>query len=123
MTLKIYKSMILLFYLFVLKIIVIKAFLADLCGNKGIDLSILNDGTIWNLTHIQNDRRINFLLSLCEPLDKFDVNLKYKECDNKSICLSDRDNPQAIGLLSIRSIIIFINFLFFKIVLLSNNLI
>jgi hypothetical protein len=45
MTLKIYKSMILLFYLFVLKIIVIKA-KPDLCGNNGIDLSILNHGSV-----------------------------------------------------------------------------
>jgi hypothetical protein len=114
--------MLLLFNLFVLKIIEIKA-KPDLCGNNGIDLSILNDGTIWNLTHIQNDRIIHLMLSLCKPFDKFDANSKYKECDNKSICLSYRDSPQVISLLSIRSIIIFINVLFIKIVLLLNNLI
>ncbi len=82
-------------------------------------LICLNYRTIWNLKHIQNDRRIDLMLSLCKPFDKFDANSRFKECDNKSVCLSDRDSPQAIGLLSI----IFIYVLFFKIVLLSNNLI
>jgi hypothetical protein len=88
--------MLLLFNLFVLKIIEIKA-KPDLCSNNGIDLSILNDGTIWNLAHIQNGRKIDLMLSLCKPFDKFDVNSKYKECDNKSNCLSDRDSHQVIG--------------------------
>jgi hypothetical protein len=35
----------LLFYLFLLKVIVIKA-KPDLCGNNGIDLSVLNHGSV-----------------------------------------------------------------------------